>query len=395
MIRANTRPLKTACHEVTASGSVPVVGIVVLHWGAREATEACLSSLRGATSLKARVFLVDNEGSLDDATTDRAAPLAVEILRPPHNLGFAEGCNWGIAAALDAGVDYIFLLNNDAVASRDCLATLVSVARDTPSAGILSPQIAFQEAAGTVWYRGGEFSLWGRGPRHTGWRRRVETDRPPADVDYATGCAMLIDPAVIRTLGAFDTRLFAYCEDVDFSLRARRAGFRALVVPAALVHHSTTYTDRRRAQRVYYSIRNLLELMRKHARWYHWIAFVPTFAVRWVGFFVLLGCRHRQWEIVRAVGRGLHDGVCGRLGEQANGPTREDHLVVSQINGDRAQMGPRTAAIGLGVLLILVSVFADAIGLGHEAGFDWKQLVGLVVGLAIVGVGVAWNRLFR
>jgi len=306
--------MRTACHELKVSGSVPVVGIVVLHWGAREATEACLESLQKATYSAVRVFLVDNARSLDDTTAHRVAPLAVEILRPPRNLGFAEGCDWGIAAALDAKVDYIFLLNNDAMVSRDCLETLVSVALRTPRAGILSPQIAFQEAADEVWYRGGEFSPWGRGPRHSGWRQRVDTNRPPADVDYATGCAMLIDPAVIHTVGTFDARLFAYCEDLDFSLRARRAGFRALVVPAALVYHGTTYTDQRRAQRVYYSIRNILEVMRKHARWYHWIGFIPAFAVQWIGFFILVACWHRQWGLVPAVGRGLLDGVRGRLG---------------------------------------------------------------------------------
>jgi len=293
---------------------VPVVGVVVLHWGAREATEACLESLRDAGYSSVRVFVVDNARSLDETTVHRAAPMAVEILRPTHNLGFAEGCGWGIAAALQAEVDYIFLLNNDAVVSRSCLETLVSVARGAPGVGILSPQIAFQEAPDQVWYRGGEFSLWGRGPRHTDWRRPVDIARPPTDVDFATGCAMLIDPAVIRTVGAFDTRLFAYCEDVDFSLRARRAGFRVLVVPAALVQHGTTYSDTRRAQRVYYSVRNLLAVMRKHARWYHWIGFVPAFAVQWVGFFVLLACRHRQWSLAWAVGRGLLDGARGRLG---------------------------------------------------------------------------------
>ena len=258
--------------------------------------------------------MVDNARSLDDATAHRAAPLAVEILRPPQNLGFAEGCAWGISAALEAKVDYIFLVNNDAVVSRHCLETLVAVARGTPGAGILSPQIAFQEARDQVWYRGGEFSLWGRGPRHTDWRRRVETERPPTDVDYATGCAMLIDPAVIHTVGAFDARLFAYCEDVDLSLRARRAGFRVLVVPAALVYHGTTYTGQRRAQRVYYSIRNLIEVMRKHARWYHWFGFIPAFAVQWIGFFMLLACWRRQWDLIPAIGRGLLDGVRGRLG---------------------------------------------------------------------------------
>jgi len=299
---------------IGTSGSVSVVGVVVLHWGAREATDACLESLRKNDYPAIRVFVVDNARSLDGTIAHRVTPMAVEILRPPRNLGFAEGCGWGIAAALEAKVDYIFLLNNDAVVSRHCLETLVAVARVNPPAGILSPQIACQESPDQVWYRGGEFSLWGLGPRHTGARRRVETELPPTDVDYATGCAMLINPAVIHTVGAFDARLFAYCEDVDFSLRARRAGFRVLVVPAALVHHGTTYTNARRAQRVYYSIRNLLEVMRKHARWYHWIGFIPAFAVQWVGFFVLLACRYGQWSLVRAVGRGILDGVRGRLG---------------------------------------------------------------------------------
>jgi GT2 family glycosyltransferase len=222
---------------------------------------------------------------------------------------------------LDAGVDYVFLLNNDAAVSPDCLERLVAVARSTPRAGVLSPQIAFQEAPDTVWYRGGTFSLWGHGPRHTAWRQRVELDRPTVDVDFVTGCAMLIDPAVLRAVGVFDARLFAYCEDVDFSLRARRAGFRALVVPAALVLHGATYADQRRAQRVYYSVRNLLEVMRQHARWFHWISFIPAFALQWVGFFVLLACRHRQWGLVQAVGRGVLDGVRGRLGERGGEPT--------------------------------------------------------------------------
>ena len=296
---------------------VPIVGIVVLHWGSHEATEACLESIRGAAYPAVRIFLVDNAGSLNDAIAHRVAPVRVQVLRPPQNLGFAEGCNRGMAAALEAGVDYVFLLNNDAVVSRHCLDHLVSVARSTPGAGVLSPQIAFREATDRVWYRGGKFSLWGLGPRHSGWRGRVDTKRSPADVDYATGCAMLIDAAVIRKVGAFDVRFFAYCEDVDFSVRARRAGFRVLVVPAALVHHSTTYTDRRRTERVYYSIRNLIEVMRMHARWYHWIGFIPAFAVQWVGFLVLLACWHRQPALLAAMGRGLYDGLRKRLGESA------------------------------------------------------------------------------
>src|SRR5206468_8235031 len=94
------------CQEAGARGSVPLVGIVVLHWGSREATAACLESLQKATYTAVRVFLVDNARSLDHTTAQRAAPLAIEIIRPPRNLGFAEGCDWGITAALNAGAEY-------------------------------------------------------------------------------------------------------------------------------------------------------------------------------------------------------------------------------------------------------------------------------------------------
>ena len=49
--------------------------------------------------------------------------------------------------------------------------------------------------------------------------------------------------------------------------------------------------------------------------------------------------------------------------------------------------------IAVGVLLIVLSVLADAIGLGHEPGFGWKQGIGLAVGLALVVGSILWGRI--
>ncbi len=43
--------------------------------------------------------------------------------------------------------------------------------------------------------------------------------------------------------------------------------------------------------------------------------------------------------------------------------------------------------IGLGVLLVLISLFADPLGLGKSAGFGWKQTLGAVVGVLVVVAG--------
>ena len=45
----------------------------------------------------------------------------------------------------------------------------------------------------------------------------------------------------------------------------------------------------------------------------------------------------------------------------------------------------------LGIVLALVSLFADAIGVGGEPGFGWKQTLGLVVGVGLVALGL-WRR---
>lgn len=45
----------------------------------------------------------------------------------------------------------------------------------------------------------------------------------------------------------------------------------------------------------------------------------------------------------------------------------------------------------VGVFLVLLSLFADAIGVGGQPGFGWKQTVGLLIGVALVGFGL-WRR---
>ena len=104
----------------------------------------------------------------------------------------------------------------------------------------------------------------------------------------------VVHPALLRRIGSFDGRFFAYCEDLDLSIRARRAGLRVLMVPASIVYHDVTNEGGRASLRVYYSTRNLLEVMRKHAAWYHWPSFTMSFLLRWIGFYAVLAVMRGQ-----------------------------------------------------------------------------------------------------
>jgi hypothetical protein len=56
-----------------------------------------------------------------------------------------------------------------------------------------------------------------------------------------------------------------------------------------------------------------------------------------------------------------------------------------------AQRGSALLILVIGVLLALVSIFADSLGIGGKPGFGYKQTVGLVVGVALIALGL-WRR---
>lgn len=293
----------------------PHVAVVILHWGAAAVTARCLRSLAAAAwPGRATVLVVDNTAGLDDDTAAQAAPLDVRVLRPGRNLGFSDGCTLGMGAAVEQGADFVLLLNNDVVVDPGFLGPLVEAAGQRAEVGLVSPQIVYLDRPRDAWYQGGRFSLWAGIPAQGNRRPALAVDRPPRDVDYATGCAMLIRPAVLGRVGSFDPEFFAYCEDLDLSIRARRAGFRILFVPASLVYHDVRDDGRRAALRVYYSTRNLLQVMRKHAPWYKWVTFGVSFLARWLGYFVVLALVRRQPRCVTALVRGMVDFARRRLG---------------------------------------------------------------------------------
>ncbi len=308
----------------------PHVALVILHWGPVEVTARCLRSLAQVSSPgRMRVFLIDNTGRLDRSFAASLAPLAIEVHRSERNLGFARGCAWGISLALERAADFILLLNNDVTVEPSFLDALLGATRQSPGAGVWCPQIVSMADPRRIWYAGGAFSLWSGVPTQEARSRSGAALRgQPRDVDYATGCAMLIDPDVVRAVGSFDPEFFMYCEDLDFSLRARRAGFRIVFVPASLVRHAIMPESDRESLRIYYSTRNLLRVMRRHAAWYQWPGFVVSFLVRWVGFFTLLACLRRRPHVVRALLAGIVDFAEGRVGEATSSAAKVTRAAV-------------------------------------------------------------------
>ncbi len=218
-----------------------MIYVVIVNWNRANDTIECLQSLANSDYSNYRPLVIDNGSTDSSPETIRATFPAVEVIVNEDNLGFARASNIGIKHALRQGADYVLLLNNDTLVDRRLLTELVAVGESNPQIGMLVPKI---------YYHGGEGRLWSAGAR---WRRfppRVtiigfgQEDGPEysvqREVDYATGCAMLVKREVFERIGLFDPAFFMYHEDYDFSARVRRGGYRIVYVPQAVMWHKVS-----------------------------------------------------------------------------------------------------------------------------------------------------------
>lgn len=245
------------------------VTIVVLSWNGRDDTLACLRSLRAVTYEPISVLVVDNGSSDGTVEAVRDAFAEVELLPQPANLGFAEGNNIGIRHALSRGSDYVLVLNNDTRADPGFLEPLVAAAEARSDAGALCPKILFEEAPDRIWFAGAAYDARrGYQGRLAGYRERDSAAfEGVRESERATGTAMLVPAAVLERVGGFDRELFAYSEDVDWSLRARAAGYRIYVVGDSRVYHRVSASSGGESSPVslYYGVRNALVVAERHA----------------------------------------------------------------------------------------------------------------------------------
>lgn len=221
------------------------VAIILVNWNGKEDTLACLASLRSLLTI-----VVDNGSTDDSVSVIRKKFPDVEVIKTGKNLGFAGGNNVGIRRALEAGVEFVWLLNNDTVADNNALAALVR-SFDDERVGIAGSKIYFEagreyhhdrytrkDRGRVLWYAGGIIDWDNMYASHRGVD---EVDRGQYDLaeetPFVTGCSMMIRKEVFDHIGLLDERFFAYLEDLDFCLRAEKAGYKLLYVPQSVIWH--------------------------------------------------------------------------------------------------------------------------------------------------------------
>lgn len=210
----------------------PKIFIVILNYDGKDVIKKCLSSVFKVDYPNFEVVVVDNDsrdGSLEEARNNFSK---AHFIKNEANLGFSTGNNVGIRFALERMAKYVLLLNNDTEVEKDFLTRLVEVAQHDEKIGLLSPVI-LNGADKRIWFAGGQIDWLKMKTRH---EQKVQV-KDFYETGFISGCAMLVQADVFKKIGLLDEDYFLYWEDADFSVRAKRAGFKQVVVSGSWVYH--------------------------------------------------------------------------------------------------------------------------------------------------------------
>lgn len=295
----------------------PTVVAIVVNYRTPHLTINCVESLLCSVGVVPQVIVIDNASGDESVTLLRASldgRPGVRVHERRVNDGYTGANNAGFAMVRDAGARLALVLNSDTVVAPDCVERLVDEMERDERTALVHPRIFYGDAPDRLWFGGSTFSLWTGCPVHVGLHRTAEHGwRESRDLPYATGCALLVRMDACES-PLFDASLFAYAEDLDLSLRLREREWRIRYVPEAVVwHHEGSSHGSRQGQslRLYLNTRNLLRVVSRHARWYHWPVLAPMLVVNVVGRFAALALRQGNMSGVLAVLRGSRDALTG------------------------------------------------------------------------------------
>jgi GT2 family glycosyltransferase len=227
--------------------------------------------------------------------------------------------NVGIRKALESGAHAVLLVNSDAIVPPDCIASLERCLART-NVGIAGPALRSRSDPGQLTSLGMRYTAATGRMRHIAAHTRVALTEQLASEPVAavSGCVMLVRREVFESVGLFDEDYFFSFEDLDFCLRARRAGFVTMLAGTAVAYHEGGRSiGQRSPQRLYFAARNHLLMARRDSKAAGHAAPVwrSTFIVGLNLAHALISDGGSLRSRVTAVSRGARDYLAGRYGD--------------------------------------------------------------------------------
>jgi len=269
------------------------LAIVIVNWNVRALLEACLASVYESlknSHLTGEVWVVDNASMDGSAEMVRERFPQARLMANETNVGFAAANNQALRAMGFASAEhpdlprYVLLLNPDTELLNEALTTMVRFLDENPQAGVAGAKLLYPD--GRLQHSAFGFPTLAQAlldffPLHHRllnsrlngrYLRRLYERGEPFTVDHPLGAALMARGEAIQQVGLLDERFFIYCEEIDWCMRMKKAGWGVYCVPRAeVVHHEARSTRQVRGEMFVALWRSRYLLFEKHyGRFYQW-----------------------------------------------------------------------------------------------------------------------------
>lgn len=287
-----------------------VAAVVVTH-SRPEELKMVVSALVGQTARPGRILIIDNASPIP-ASEVLSDFDGVEVIRSEINTGGAGGFAFALQQALNAGVKWVWLMDDDAVPRPDALAVLLDTVPDLPqSTGVVCCTVYEFGQVATTHRR-----LFGH---LTGLERALSKSfyaGKARKIDTGSFVGFMIRAEAAHQVGLPDASFFIAYDDTDYSLRLNRAGWSIWLVPESGIDHLRTIQSKLSTSdfgwKHYYNIRNRIVVARRFAYYKNFASLLATF----YGALIWLGARRPiRLDAWKKFQNAIRDGWAGRLGK--------------------------------------------------------------------------------
>ena len=296
----------------------PKIAIIIINWNTYQLTFNCLKSLEACTYKNKIIFFVDN-GSKDGSGDKIALEFPdINYIQNEINEGFTGANNIALKVILKQNFDYVLLLNNDTEVKPNFLSLLEARMDSDQNLAATQPLILDFPNKNTIWNGGGSFNTF-FGLSKTRYNGLIYKPQLKIETftEWISGCCILVKIEVIKEVGLLDNRFFAYFEDVDWSIRMTKLGYKLGVVPKSIIYlqssgstkmNNTSNEGNLSPYAHYLNVRNHIYLIKKHTfffnsfgSWIYQILKITSYSI----YFILRG----RFGKFKMVWRGVSDAI--------------------------------------------------------------------------------------
>ncbi len=262
------------------------VAVIVVNWKKYDITSSCIESILNSTNSNFKIILVDNESDNKKVKNFKYRN-EIEIIQNKKNEGFSKANNIGIDYALKNNFDYTILINNDTIVEKNLIEVLLKTAQ-AKNFSVVQPLILKYNAK-EIWNAGGRINYF-FGNFITIKKVGNSLNSSNELTEWLTGCCCLFKTKIFKEIGKLDERFFAYYEDVDFSLRLKKHGYKIGFTSKTHIYHYESFSSissnskgGKLSPYVHYlNIRNHILILKKHSDLFN------SFGIRIYQFFKII-----------------------------------------------------------------------------------------------------------